>query len=320
MGTCPTDSSFLCPNSNWVLSPVQVIAPLTWPGGPPSPSGATSKVTPEEPPHSKWKEETPFHKALSRSHWEAFGWDSRLVQKAREDYYQENHLHFNSENSCNLMDVFQNMNESTGLPGSKIYKIQETWTGWCKLEYTNYTLKNLLKGLKFFHPVPPSESLKGHGLNQYPPSRCTLPFQWGNPLSIVQKGRVEWGGDHQSSADDTSQVRPGLWEVLLLSLGYIQGHPAPQLEELPAICRRRPWWVIFFSLTASMRLIGPTFQRWDLDQGSEGGSIIHWTTTSGMAPTLSMWKLKGGSGGGTASHQVDACILFQSSCIMPKFQ
>ena len=55
--------------------------------GPQSPSGATSKVTPEEPPHSKWKEEMPFHKALSRSHEEVFSWDSRLVQKAREDYY-----------------------------------------------------------------------------------------------------------------------------------------------------------------------------------------------------------------------------------------
>ena len=50
---------------------------------PPSPSEATSKVTPEEPPHSKWKEKMPFHKALSRSHQEAFSRDSRLVWKAR---------------------------------------------------------------------------------------------------------------------------------------------------------------------------------------------------------------------------------------------
>ena len=44
--------------------------------GPQSPSGATSKVTPEEPPHWKQKEEMPFHKALSRSHQEAFCRDS----------------------------------------------------------------------------------------------------------------------------------------------------------------------------------------------------------------------------------------------------
>ena len=55
--------------------------------GPLSPSGATSKVTPEEPPHSKQKEGMPFHKALSRSCQEAFNRGSRLVQKAREDYY-----------------------------------------------------------------------------------------------------------------------------------------------------------------------------------------------------------------------------------------
>ena len=132
--------------------------------GPPSPSGATSKVTPEEPPHSKWKEEMPFHKAMSRSHQEAFSRDSRLVQKAREDYYQENCPHFNSENSCDLMDVFWNMIESTGLLGSEIYKIQETWTGQHELEYTNYALKTLLKGLKFFHPVSLSESPKVMGL------------------------------------------------------------------------------------------------------------------------------------------------------------
>ena len=46
---------------------------------PPSPSEVTSKVTPKEPPHSKQKEEMPFHKSLSRSHQEAFSGDSRLV-------------------------------------------------------------------------------------------------------------------------------------------------------------------------------------------------------------------------------------------------
>ena len=46
--------------------------------GPPSPSEATSKVTPKEP----------LCKTLSRSHQEAFNRDSRLIQKAREDYFQ----------------------------------------------------------------------------------------------------------------------------------------------------------------------------------------------------------------------------------------
>ena len=106
----------------------------------------------------------------------------------------------------------------------------------------------------------------------------------GNPLSMVWKGRAKWGNNHQSSADDALQVRPGVWEVLLLPLSHIQGHPTPQPEELPAIHRRRTWWVIFFSLTASMRLTGLTFQRQDLGGGSEGGSDICQTATSGMPP------------------------------------
>ena len=123
--------------------------------GPSSPSEGTSKVTPEEPPCSKWKEETPHHKALSRSCQEAFSRDSRLVWKAREDYFQGNWLLFNSENSCDLMDVFHNMIASVGLLGSDIYEIQETWMGWCELEYTNYTLKPCQRGCNSSIQCPP---------------------------------------------------------------------------------------------------------------------------------------------------------------------
>ena len=86
------------------------------------------------------------------------------MQKAREDYFWGNWLHLNSENSCNLMDVFCDMIKSMGLLGSEIYEIQETWKGWCELEYANYALKTLPKGLKFFCPVSPSESPKVMGL------------------------------------------------------------------------------------------------------------------------------------------------------------
>ena len=91
-----------------------------------SPPAATSNVAPEDPSHSKQKEEMPFHKALSRSQQEALSRDSWLVHKAREEYYWENHPHFNSENACDLIDVFQNIIESAGLLGSEIYDIQET--------------------------------------------------------------------------------------------------------------------------------------------------------------------------------------------------
>ena len=66
------------------------------------------------------------------------------------------------------------MIESTGLLGSKILEIQETWMGQCKLEYTNYALKTLLKGFKFFHPVSPLKSPKLMGLTniQHPDAPC----------------------------------------------------------------------------------------------------------------------------------------------------
>ena len=127
------------PRSKWWQNSSDWVEPL-------SPSETTSKVTPEEPPHSRWKEKTFFHKTMSRSHQEAFSRDSRLVQKAREDYYQENHLHFKSKTTYNMADVFLSMIESAGLLCSKIYKIQETWTGWHELQYTNYALKALPKG------------------------------------------------------------------------------------------------------------------------------------------------------------------------------
>ena len=98
--------------------------------GPQSPSGATSKAIPEEPPHSKQKEEMPFHKALSRSHQEAFSRDSQTSAKGQRGLLlRKPPAFFNSENSCNLMDIFWNMIKATGLLGSKIYEIQETSMG-----------------------------------------------------------------------------------------------------------------------------------------------------------------------------------------------
>ena len=126
MGVCPADSPSPAPAAT---------GPLPWSiqqhhlpdqMGPSSPSEATSKVTPEEKSHSKQKEEMPLHKTLSRSCQEAFSKDSKLVQKAREDYFWGNQPHFNSENSCDLIDVFHNMIESMGLLGSKIFEIHET--------------------------------------------------------------------------------------------------------------------------------------------------------------------------------------------------
>ena len=149
--------------------------------GPPFPSEATSKVTPEEPPHNR---------------------DSRLMQKAREDYFQTNWPHFNNENSFNLTGVFQSMIEPTGLLGSEIFEIQETGMGQHELEYANYTLKTLPKGLKFFHPVSPLESPKVMGLTNihHPDALCHF-----NGLT-----HCPWCRNCQSSADDALHIGPGV--------------------------------------------------------------------------------------------------------------
>ena len=73
-----------------------------------------------------------------------------------------------------MADIFQTMIESASLLSSKIYKIKETWTGQSELQYANYALRTLPKGLKFFHPVSPSESPKVMGLTSihHPDTLC----------------------------------------------------------------------------------------------------------------------------------------------------
>ena len=93
------------------------------------PSETASKATQEGPPSLKWQEVMPLYKVLTRSHHEALSRDSHLVRKAREEYYRDHPLNFNSETSCNLADVFQCMIETAGLLGSAIYEVKEAWTG-----------------------------------------------------------------------------------------------------------------------------------------------------------------------------------------------
>ena len=56
------------------------------------------------------------------------------------------------------------MIKTTGLLGFSIYEIKEAWTEWDELQQANYMLRTLLKGLKFFRVVSPSESPKVMGL------------------------------------------------------------------------------------------------------------------------------------------------------------
>ena len=128
------------------------------------PSGTMSKGTPRGPPNSKQWEVALLHKALTRSHQEAFSWDSHLVGKMREEYFRSHCPNFNNENSYDFTDIFRCMMETAGLLGSVTYEIKEAWTGQDKLWQANYMLRTLPKGLKFFRVVSPSKSPKVMGL------------------------------------------------------------------------------------------------------------------------------------------------------------
>ena len=99
-----------------------------------------------------------------RSHQEAFGQDTHLVKKTREEYFKNHCPNFNNENTCDLMDVFQRMIETAGLLDSAIHEIQEIWTGHNELQHANYVLRTLPKGLKFFQAVSPLKSPQVMGL------------------------------------------------------------------------------------------------------------------------------------------------------------
>ena len=126
--------------------------------------GTTSKATLEGPPSSKWQEVPPWYKVLKQSCSEAFSLDTGLMREARKDYLKKHSPSFTWEGMCDLSEVFRHMAKSATLLGLAIYKIQEVWKGPDELWQANYTLRSLLKGLKFLPVVPPSESPKVMGL------------------------------------------------------------------------------------------------------------------------------------------------------------
>ena len=127
-------------------------------------SGATFQATPEGPSTLKWQEIMPLHKTLTRSHLEAFSWDSSLVNETREAYFLLHHPNFNHENTHDFSEVFQCMAKTADLFGSAILQVTEAWSGWDELQQANYSLMTLWKRLKFFRAVSPSESPKVMGL------------------------------------------------------------------------------------------------------------------------------------------------------------
>ena len=108
---------------------------------------AMGPATPtKEPTHWKQKEGK-FLEGLKENHWEAFHWDTNLVQVNRQTYFETHHPTFDQEGSHNLSSLFQEMITSANLLESQIYKIQEVWTGLKDLRYAHCVLRSSPKGL-----------------------------------------------------------------------------------------------------------------------------------------------------------------------------
>ena len=148
----------------WALTQAQVTASLTISDGHPTSLGGYIQGNSWGAPSSQQHEIMPLHKVLMTSCQEAFGWDTHLVRKTREEYFRNHCPNFNSENIHDLMNVFWHMAKTTGLLGSAIHEIQEVWTRWEELQHTSHALRALPKCLKFFWVVSPSESPKVMGL------------------------------------------------------------------------------------------------------------------------------------------------------------
>ena len=229
--TCPTSSSY-CPHGTWALIPIQMVTLLpSWTVSPPQ-SEATQRVAPEEPPHSKRRDEMPLHKALTRGWCEAFARDSDLVWKAREEHYKTNHPHFDCETSHNLMSVFQGMITSASLLGSQIYEIQDFWEGPIDLRYTNNAFRALPKGLWFFHAVSPSKLPKVMGLAGIHNPDALHHFSGMTFCPWCGKeGQNE--GTIINHLCSPLQDRTSLWDMVPLSLSYLWSHLARKVASIP---------------------------------------------------------------------------------------
>ena len=128
------------------------------------PSRTMSKATLEGPSSSKQWEITPLDKSLTWSCLKAFSQDSGLVRNTGEEYFKKHCSNFNTENTCDLSDIFLCMAKTTELLGSGFYEIKEVWVGPDELWKANYVLRTLPKGLEFLRVVPLLESPKVMGL------------------------------------------------------------------------------------------------------------------------------------------------------------
>ena len=248
-----------------------------------------SKATLEGPPSLKQQEVMPLHKSLTQIYQEAFGWDSSLVRKMREEYFRNHCPNFNNENSCNFTDVFWGMTKTASLLGSAIYEIKEAWTGWDELKQANYALQTLPKGLKFFTAVSPSESPKVMGLEgiHNPDVLCCFSglthYPWcekegqnkGTIINHLQTVHYKLGLICKKCF--------GCLSVMLEAICHHgqkdcqpSGEGGPNESSLSAYL---PAWCA----------LGQSFLNGNLDRGSKENSSVPQAALSGIAPTPSVW-------------------------------
>ena len=79
----------------------------------------------------------------------------------------------------------------------------------------------------------------------------------------MQNGRLKQGHHCQPPKDSALQVGCYMWEVLLLPIHHIRGHPAPWLEELQTFSGGRSQWVILISIITGMKYARSTSPQWE---------------------------------------------------------
>ena len=202
----------------------------------------------------------PLHKLLMRSHQEAFGWDTHLVRKTREEYFRTHHPNFNNENTHDLTDIFWYMTKTAGLLGSAIYKIKEAWTGQDELQQANYALRTLTKGLKFFRVVSQSDSPKIMWLmGIHDPDM----LHDSNRLTHCPWCRKEGQNEGQPPVDSALQAGPHMWEMFWVPIHHVGGHLLPEPKELPTLWEGRSQWDILISITTSTECARSVVSEWE---------------------------------------------------------
>ena len=125
--------------------------------------GATGPAAPaKDPTHQRQKEGKSFL-GLKENCSEAFCQDTDLVQATRQTYFEVHCPTFDQEGS-HLSSLFWEMITSANLLGSKIYEVQVVWAGMKDLRFAHHVIRDLPKGLQFFHLVSPLELPKVMGL------------------------------------------------------------------------------------------------------------------------------------------------------------